>query len=93
MIKKGKQVQDRDGIVSSLLPWSRGRIPPPAGAATGTYVAPSRKNRKALTTWQDEVTLKMLRDIAHETGISQQALIAEGLNYVLIKYRKRMVAT
>jgi hypothetical protein len=92
MSKKGRQVQDRDGIVASLLPWSRGRIPPPAGAPTGSYVAPSRKNRKALTTWQDEATLKMLRDIAHQTGISQQALIAEGLNYVLMEYRERAAA-
>jgi hypothetical protein len=57
------------------------------------YVPPSRRNRKSITTWQDEVVLKELRDISHETGISQQVLIAEGLNYVLTKYRKRTVAT
>ncbi len=45
-----------------------------------------------MTTWQDEAALKELRVIASETGISQQALIAEGLNYVLAKYRKRSVA-
>ena len=39
-----------------------------------------------------EVVLKELRDISHERGIPQQVLIAEGLNYVLAKYRKRTVA-
>ena len=43
----------------------------------GIYVAPSRKNRKSVTTWQDEA-LKELRTISGRTGISQQALIAEG---------------
>ena len=55
-------------------------------------MAPSRKNRKSITTWQDEAALKELRAISAETGISQQALIAEGINYVLAKYRKRSVA-
>ncbi len=55
-------------------------------------VAPSRKNRKSITTWQDEAALKELRAISAEAGISQQELIAEGLNYVLTKYRKRTVA-
>src|SRR5262245_29280178 len=41
MSKKGKHKQDRDGIVASLLPWSRGRIPPPAGTAPGPYVPPA----------------------------------------------------
>jgi Ribbon-helix-helix domain len=37
--------------------------------------------------------LKELKDISHERGIPQQVLIAEGLNYVLAKYRLRTVAT
>lgn len=55
-------------------------------------VAPSRKNRKALTTWQDEAALKQLRQLAATLGISQQALIAEGINYVLAKHGKQPVA-
>jgi hypothetical protein len=47
---------------------------------------------KSITTCQDEAALKELRRISGETGISQQALIAEGLNYVLMKYRERAVA-
>jgi len=55
-------------------------------------VAPSRANRKAITTWQDAAALKELKLIAAEHGIAQQALIAEGLNYVLAKYRRAPVA-
>jgi hypothetical protein len=37
------------------------------------------------------VVLKELKNISHERGIPQQVLIAEALNYVLAKYRKRPV--
>jgi hypothetical protein len=92
MTKKHTQEPDRAGIVATLGRWSRGRAVPPAVDGVSTYVAPSRKNRKSFTTWQDEAALRELRALSSETGISQQALIAEGLNYVLIKYRKRSVA-
>jgi hypothetical protein len=38
------------------------------------------------------MALKELRAISARTGKSQQALIAEGLKYVLTKYRERAVA-
>jgi Ribbon-helix-helix domain len=92
MTKKHPQEQDREGIVATLRRFSRGRVTDPPGNGGKAYVPPSRKNRKSFTTWQDESALKELRAISHETGISQQTLIAEGLNYVLTKYRKRTVA-
>ena len=92
MTKRSTPEPDRAGIVATLGRWSRGKVAPPVDNGTKPYVAPSRKNRKSVTTWQDEAALKELRVIASETGISQQALIAEGLNYVLAKYRKRSVA-
>ena len=93
MTKKHPLEQDRDGIVGALARWSRGKALPPGDNTGKSYVPPSRKNRKSITTWQDETALKQLRAISHETGISQQVLIAEGLNYVLTKHRKRTVAT
>jgi hypothetical protein len=95
MIKKlqDQQDQNRDGILGTLMRYGRGKVAPPEGDASKRYVPPSRKNRKSITTWQDEVVLKELRDISHERGIPQQVLIAEGLNYVLAKYRRRTVAT
>jgi hypothetical protein len=92
MTKKHPQEQDRDGILGTLARFGRGKVTPPTSESGKAYVPPSRKNRKSITTWQDEVVLKELRDISHETGVSQQVLIAEGLNYVLTKYRKRTVA-
>jgi Ribbon-helix-helix domain len=93
MTKKHAREQDRDGILGTLARFGRGKVAPPTGDGGKAYVPPSRKNRKSITTWQDETALKELRDISHATGISQQVLIAEGLNYVLTKYRKRAVAT
>jgi antitoxin-like ribbon-helix-helix protein len=92
MSKKHTPAPNRDGILGALTRFGRGRVASPDADAGKPYVPPSRKNRKSITTWQDEVVLKELRDISHEAGISQQVLIAEGLNYVLAKYRKRAVA-
>ena len=39
----------------------------------------SRANRKALTTWQDAAALKQLKHLANDLGVSQRALIAEGI--------------
>jgi hypothetical protein len=52
-------------------------------------VAPSRKNRKSFTTWQGETALSELCTLSHETGKSQQRLVAEALNLMLTKYGKR----
>jgi hypothetical protein len=92
MIRK-QQDQNRDGILGALTRFGRGRVASPEGNVGKTYVPPSRKGRKSITTWQEEAVLKQLRDISHERGIPQQVLIAEGLNYVLAKYRKRAVAS
>jgi hypothetical protein len=52
-----------------------------------------RAARAASVYLQDEAVLKELKDISHERGIPQQVLIAEGLNYVLSKYRSRTIRT
>jgi hypothetical protein len=89
MIKKHTQEPNRDGILGTLARFGRGKVIPPADSGGKGYVPPSRKHRKSITTWQDEAVLKELKDICHVRGIPQQVLIAEGLNYVLTKYRKR----
>lgn len=91
MTVKPAKDQDRHPWLERLNPLRK--TPQPTATSTPYPVPPSRKNRKALTTWQDEVALKQLKLIATETGVSQQALIAEGLNYVLTKYGKPAVAT
>jgi len=85
-----KQAQDRNNWLERLNPMRRTPQARPAGAYA---VPPSRANRKALTTWQDAAALKQLKHLANDLGVSQQALIAEGINYVLDKHRKATVAT
>ena len=94
MIKR-TQEQDRDSIVGKLARFGRGRgVQSEQPTRSTVYpVPPSRRHRKAVTTWQDEVALRQREHVASETGISQQALLAEGINYVLVKYGKAAVAT
>ena len=87
---KQSKADDRNPWLSRLTPFRRTPQPRPAGAYA---VPPSRANRKALTTWQDGAALKQLRHLANDLGVSQQALIAEGINLVLAKYGKPTVAT
>jgi hypothetical protein len=88
-----KQPQDdRNPWLRRLNPLRRTPQAEPA-RPPASYRAPSRANRKAVTTWQDEAAVKQLKHIAAELGVSQQALIAEGINHVLAKYGKPTVAT
>ena len=94
MIKKQAGDKDREGILGTMTRFGRGKVSPPSAGNEGKpYVPPSRKNRKSFTTWQDETALSQLRALSHETGKSQQILIAEALNLLLTKYGKRTVAT
>jgi antitoxin-like ribbon-helix-helix protein len=99
MTKSAPDAAERQGIMRTLASFGRGRAvvaPPPERVAQhgrGYPVPPSRRTRKSFTTWQDEAALKQLKHLAMELGLSQQALIAEGINHVLAKYGKPTVAT
>jgi hypothetical protein len=86
-----KQSQDRNTWLGRLNPMRR--TPQLAPQAAAYAVPPSRAHRKAMTCWVDEAALKQLKHLAAELGVSQQALIAEGINHVLAKYGKPTVAT
>jgi hypothetical protein len=47
---------------------------------------------RAPAVYSAKVPLAVFKDISHERGIPQQALIAEGLNYVITSYRRRAAA-
>jgi len=90
---KGKsQADDRNGWLDRLNLMRRAPQPP-ARPAAAYALPPSRTSRKACTTWQDAAALRQLKQLAAELGVSQQALIAEGINYVLQKHAKPTVAT
>jgi hypothetical protein len=79
--RRHEQRPDRAGILGALQRFSRGRSGQPAHRPKTAYpIPPSREQRKALTTWQDSVALRHLKEISVETGLSQQALIAEAIN-------------
>jgi hypothetical protein len=87
-----KQSQDRNTWLERLNPMRR-TPGPPSQPAAAYAVPPSRAHRKAMTCWVDEAALKQLKHLAAELGMSQQALIAEGINHVLAKYGKATVPT
>jgi hypothetical protein len=59
----------------------------------GYAIPPSRRVKKAVTTWQDTTAVQQLKDLAHERGVSQQKLIAEALNLLFAKYSKPTIAS
>jgi hypothetical protein len=84
---------NRDGVLGALARFGRGRVAAPPRPPERAAIPPSRRNRKALTTWQDSEALKHLKQLATELETSQQALIAEGINHVLSRHGKPVVAT
>jgi antitoxin-like ribbon-helix-helix protein len=84
---KNREQMGRDQIERELNT-SGGKI-----SATGGYVVPpSRRNRRSLTTWQDEAAVQALKEIGLTRGRTIQALIAEGINHVLVKHGKPPLA-
>jgi len=93
MTRKTDQGQERNAWLDRLNPLRRSPQPDLAPRRSPYPTPPSRKNRRVLTTWQDDAALKQLKMLAVELEVSQQSLVAEGLNYVLNKYGRPSVAT
>ena len=79
-----KDQKPSESVVQSTLSELSGKVAPGPRE--------DRWHKKPLMSWQDEAVLKLLREIAYEQRMTQQALIAEGLNYVLGKYKKPTIA-
>ena len=77
----------RDQIEHALSA-SGGKI----GGGSAYATPPSRRNRRSLTTWQDEAAIQALKEIGFAHQRTMQALIAEGINHVLIKHGKPPLA-
>jgi hypothetical protein len=85
---------DRNPLLEVLDQFRR---TPPAHAPaqkgqTAWPIPPSRRSKKALTTWQDAAALKQLKQLADEQGISQQRALAEALNLLFAKHGKPPIA-
>jgi len=86
MKRDQKDQKPSESVVQSTLSRLSGKVQPNGERR------PDRQHKKPMMSWQDEAVLSLLRDIAYEQRTTQQALIAEGLNYVLAKYKKPTVA-
>jgi hypothetical protein len=53
---------------------------------------PSRRQKKALTSWHDPAVLRQMKAIAYEKDKTQQELAAEALNLLFAKYGKGQIA-
>jgi hypothetical protein len=81
-----KDQKPNESVVQSTLSGLSGKQP------NGPEQRNDRRHKKPIMSWQDEAVLGLLRDIAYEERTTQQSLIAEGLNYVLAKYKKPTIA-
>ena len=81
-----KDQKPSESVVQSTLSELSGK------QSNGPEQRKDRRHKKPMISWQDEAVLGLLRDIAYERRTTQQALIAEGLNHVLAKYKKPTIA-
>jgi hypothetical protein len=90
---------DGNSLLRKMAAYARTRNHPPPKdleappAGNGTYLAPSRTHRKAITTWQDALAVHQLKELSLVTGKPQQKLIAEALNELFVKHGKKPVAS
>ena len=69
-----KQQPDRNSL-AAVMAKITGKAPPPPVEQRdhlGYAVPPSRRVKKAVTTWQDAVAVQQLKDLAHERGVSTE---------------------
>ena len=99
MTAKGED--DRSGLLGRLMSLgARPANPPPApngqaaqqsGRENGS-LPPHRKNRKPYTVWYDVGTIKQLKQLALDTGMTQQDLMVMAANELFKKYDKPPIA-
>lgn len=53
---------------------------------------PSRRDKKAFTTWHDPAVIKQIKAIAYEEEKTNQELAIEAFNLLFAKYKKAQIA-
>jgi hypothetical protein len=64
-----------------------------AGSDAVPPASPRKRNKAGLLTMHDPAVLRQLKTLAAEQGLTQQKLVAEGLNMVFVKYGKPPIAS
>jgi hypothetical protein len=59
---------------------------------SGSYVAPVRREKKAVMIWVDPEVTSMLKDMAHDHRVTQQSLLRDALNLLFRSYGKAEIA-
>lgn len=87
-----RQKPDRTGMVSGIAA-ATGKPQPllPQSAALGSRPK-SREGKVALTSWHQPAVVKQLKQIAADTGIKQQRLVAKALNLLFREYDRPEIA-
>jgi hypothetical protein len=62
------------------------------GKAPKPQEKPSRREKKAFTTWHDPAVIRQIKVICFENEITQQDFIKEALNLAFAKYKKPQIA-
>jgi hypothetical protein len=72
--------------------WLEGRNSVASERLRTTYaIPPSRRGRRAITTWQKEAAIWQLKAIALEQGWTQEHAFAEALNLLFAKHGKATI--
>lgn len=70
-----------------------GQLPSATESMTvASSVPPSRQGKKAITGHFDPAVSRQLKQIALDHGTTVQALLAEGMNDLFIKYKRNPIA-
>jgi hypothetical protein len=82
--------KDRDGILGALVRFGAlaGRNRRAHRTASSIRSRPAAGTGRASPPGRNKLVLKQLKDLSDETGISQQALVAEALNMLMAKYKQ-----
>ena len=65
---------------------------PQRGQRENSSAAPHRKNRKPYTVWYDVGTIKQLKQLALDTGMTQQDLMVMAANELFKRHDKPPIA-
>lgn len=69
-----------------------GQLPEATELAPASSVPPSRQGKKAITGHFDPAVSKQLKQIALDRGTTVQALLAEAMNDLFVKYKRNPIA-
>jgi hypothetical protein len=87
-----KEKAKMPSLIEQLRAFSGKAAPPSQPEELASFIAPSRRNKKAVTIWVDPAVADQLKEIAFTHRKPQQALYLEALNILFAKYGRPEIA-